>query len=109
MLGDNLDVLRTLQSDCIDLIYVDPPFNTGKVQRRTRIRATRDEQGDRTGFQGRRYRTQVLESGSFQDRFDQFLWYLEPRFVEARRVLKPGGAFFLHIDFREVQDRKSVV
>ena len=95
-------MLRTLQSDCVDLIYVDPPFNTGKVQRRTRIRATRDEQGDRTGFQGRRYRTQVLESGSFQDRFEQFLWYLEPRFIEARRVLKPGGAFFLHIDFREV-------
>ncbi len=102
MLGDNLDVLQSLKSDCVDLIYIDPPFNTGKVQRRTRIRATRDEQGDRIGFQGHRYRTKVLESASFQDRFDEFLCYLEPRLVEARRILKPSGAFFLHIDFREV-------
>ncbi len=102
MLGDGLDVLKTLPSRSVDLIYIDPPFNTGKVQRRTRIRATRDERGDRIGFQGRRYRTKILESGSFRDRFDEFLFYLEPRFVEAKRVLARYGSFFLHMDYREV-------
>ncbi len=102
MLGDGLDVLKTLPSRSVDLIYIDPPFNTGKVQRRTRIRVTRDERGDRIGFQGRRYQTKILESGSFQDRFDDFLFYLEPRFVEAKRVLARHGSFFLHMDYREV-------
>ncbi len=102
MLGENLDVLRTLPSGSVDLIYIDPPFNTGRVQQRTRIRATRDESGDRVGFQGRRYQSSVLESGSFEDRFDEFPRYVAPRFVEAKRILSPQGSFFLHIDYREV-------
>jgi len=102
VLGDNLDVLPTIPTGSVDLIYIDPPFNTGKIQRRTRIRARRDEHGDRVGFQGRRYHTEVLESGSFSDSFDEFLWYLEPRFVEAKRILSAHGSFFLHIDYREV-------
>jgi site-specific DNA-methyltransferase (adenine-specific) len=102
VLGDNLDVLPTIPTGSVDLIYIDPPFNTGKIQHRTRIRARRDEHGDRVGFQGRRYHTEVLESGSFSDSFDEFLWYLEPRFVEAKRILSAHGSFFLHIDYREV-------
>ena len=102
VLGENLDVLRTLPSGSVDLIYIDPPFNTGRVQQRTRIRATRDEAGDRIGFQGQRYQTSVLESGSFEDRFDEFPRYVAPRFVEAKRILSPQGSFFLHIDYREV-------
>lgn len=102
MFGENLDVLRTLPSGSVDLIYIDPPFNTGRVQQRTRIRATRDESGDRVGFQGRRYQSSVLESGSFEDRFDEFPRYVAPRFVEAKRILSPQGSFFLHIDYREV-------
>jgi site-specific DNA-methyltransferase (adenine-specific) len=102
VLADNLDVLPTLPSNSVDLIYVDPPFNTGKVQRRKRIRATRDAQGDRVGFQGRRYHSEEIASGSFRDRFDDFLHFLEPRLIEARRILSPYGCFFLHIDYREV-------
>jgi site-specific DNA-methyltransferase (adenine-specific) len=102
VLGDNLEVLPTIPTGSVDLIYIDPPFNTGRTQRRTRIRARRDEHGDRVGFQGRRYHTEVLESGSFSDSFDEFLWYLEPRFVEAKRILSAHGSFFLHIDYREV-------
>ena len=100
--GDNLEVLKTLSDGSVDFIYIDPPFNTGRLQRRTRIRATRDEHGDRIGFQGLRYRSQVLESPSFQDRYDEFLRYLEPRFVEAERILAAHGSFFLHRDYREV-------
>ncbi len=101
--GDNLPILRELPAESYDLIYIDPPFNTGKVQKRTRIRTVRDKKGgDRTGFQGQRYRTVRLGSASFSDTYDDFLEFLEPRFHEAFRLLKPDGSFFLHIDYREV-------
>ena len=101
--GDNLPILRSFAAETFDLIYVDPPFNTGKAQRRTRIKAVRDAAGgDRTGFGGHRYRTVKVGSGSFADRFNDYLAFLEPRLVEARRVLKPTGSFFLHVDYREV-------
>ena len=102
VLADNLDVLPTIESGSIPLIYIDPPFNTGREQRRTRLRTERDEaHGDRVGFGGRRYRTTTLGSHAFDDLFDDFLGFLEPRLVELHRVLSPAGSFFLHIDYRE--------
>ena len=100
--GDNLDVLRDLPDGSADLIYIDPPFNTGRTQKRTRIRTTRSGDGDRTGFQGRRYRTTILGTKRFRDRFDDYLAFLEPRLTEAHRVLAPHGSFYLHVDYREV-------
>jgi site-specific DNA-methyltransferase (adenine-specific) len=103
ILGDSLQVLPRLADASIDLIYVDPPFNTGRTQKRQRMRVVRDEQGgDRIGFQGRRYRTEALPSDAFLDRFDDLPRFLEPRLVEARRVLKPSGSLFVHLDYREV-------
>ena len=103
VLGDNLPVLRGLPDRSVDLIYVDPPFNTGRRQERRRLRTLRDEAGgDRTGFGGRRYRTVELGRSGYADEFDDYLGFLEPRFVEARRVLRDSGSFFLHIDWREV-------
>ena len=100
--GDNLAALACLPDDCADLVYVDPPFNTGGRQERARIRTLRDPDGDRTGFGGRRYRTQKLGTSGFDDAFDDYLGFLEPRFLEARRILSPSGSFFLHVDCREV-------
>jgi len=100
--GDNLDVLGTLPASSFDLIYIDPPFNTGKIQARTAIRTVRDDRGDRTGFQGRRYRTVPLATRSYLDRHDDYLQSLEPRLSRARGLLKPNGSLFFHIDFREV-------
>ena len=101
--GDNLPILQALPPSSFDLIYIDPPFNTGKVQALTQIRTVHDpDGGDRTGFQGRRYRTEKVGTASFADAFDDFLEFMEPRLKEARRLLKPDGAFFLHIDYREV-------
>ena len=103
ILADNMQVLPGLPDASVDLIYIDPPFNTGKVQERTQIKTLHDEEGgDRVGFQGRRYRTVRVGTKAFSDDFDDFLGFLEPRLVEARRILKPTGAFFLHIDCREV-------
>jgi site-specific DNA-methyltransferase (adenine-specific) len=100
-LGDNLPVIRRFPPASFDLVYIDPPFNTGKVQTRRRLRAVRDESSPRRGFGGRRYRTVMLGSHSFEDRFDDYLAFLEPRLVEARRLLRQGGSFFLHVDARE--------
>jgi len=90
----------------VDLIYVDPPFNTGKRQSRTQIKTIRDEAGDRRGFGGRRYRTEILAKqaggSGYGDQFDDFLGFLRPRLIEAHRVLSPTGSLFFHIDYREV-------
>jgi len=101
--ADNLPVLQSLPAESVDLIYIDPPFNTGRVQARTQIQTVRDEQnGDRVGFQGRSYRTVSLGERAYQDQFDDYLGFLEPRLIEARRVLKPNGSLYFHIDYREV-------
>jgi site-specific DNA-methyltransferase (adenine-specific) len=101
VLGDNLDVLRALPDGVARLVYVDPPFNTGGEQRRLRLRTVRDESGDRRGFKGARYRTEVLGSSAWNDAYDDYLGFLAPRLEEARRVLTADGSLFLHIDPRE--------
>ena len=103
ILADNMAVLPGMADGGVDLIYIDPPFNTGKVQRRTRIRTVRDEEGgDRTGFQGKRYRSEEVGTSAFDDQFDDFTAFLGTRLREAHRLLAPDGSFFLHIDYREV-------
>jgi site-specific DNA-methyltransferase (adenine-specific) len=105
--ADNLDVLRHVQDGSIDLVYVDPPFNTGRRQARPPLRTLRDDAGDRTGFGGKRYRTErVGPARSFDDAFADYLGFLEPRIREAHRVLKPTGSFYLHLDYREVHYAK---
>jgi site-specific DNA-methyltransferase (adenine-specific) len=101
--GDNLRALGGLESGSVPLIYIDPPFNTGRRQARARMRTVQDAQGDRTGFGGRRYRTERLETGGgYADRFEDFPGFLRPRLEEAYRVLAPTGSLFFHIDYREV-------
>src|SRR5215469_9986951 len=104
ILGDNLEALRTLEAGSVELIYVDPPFNTGRQQKRPQMKTIRDPNGDRVGFGGRRYRTELLEDkgGSYGDRFGDFLGFLRPRMEEAYRILTPTGSLFFHIDYREV-------
>jgi site-specific DNA-methyltransferase (adenine-specific) len=101
ILGDNLEVLPGLQDDCFQLIYIDPPFNTGKVQTRKTLETVPDANGDRTGFMGRRYKTRLLAQSSYLDEFDDYLAFLEPRLREAHRLLTPTGTFYFHIDYRE--------
>jgi site-specific DNA-methyltransferase (adenine-specific) len=107
--GDNLEILREMKSASVQLIYVDPPFNTGKRQARKQMKTIRDEAGDRVGFGGRRYRTELVASkrpagveGGYADDFEDFLGFLKPRLRQARRVLTATGSLFFHIDYREV-------
>ena len=99
---DNLPVLQALPSESVDLIYIDPPFNTGKEQARKQIRVEKAKDGDRVGFGGNRYQTEVIGERAYRDYFDDYLGFLEPRLLEAYRVLKPAGSLYFHIDYREV-------
>jgi site-specific DNA-methyltransferase (adenine-specific) len=99
--ADNLAVLGELPDGSVDLIYVDPPFNTGKRQTLQRMRTVRDENGDRTGYQGHRYRTVRLGTTGYLDIFDDYLDFLEPRLVQFHRVLRTTGSLYFHIDYRE--------
>lgn len=101
VLGDNLAVLQGLPDGCARLIYIDPPFNTGAARRHTRLRTVQDDDGDRTGFGGRRYRSEPLETLAWDDHFEDYAGFLAPRLVEARRVLAADGSLFFHIDARE--------
>jgi site-specific DNA-methyltransferase (adenine-specific) len=101
-LGDNLEITPQFADGAFDLIYLDPPFNTGKRQTRRVLRTVRDPSGDRGGFQGRRYRTTELGLRSFADDFGDFLAFLKPRLREAHRLLSARGSLFLHLDYREV-------
>jgi site-specific DNA-methyltransferase (adenine-specific) len=104
--GDNLEILEAMAPDSVQLIYVDPPFNTGKRQFRQQMKTVRDATGDRIGFGGHRYRTDVVATHSsangYHDHFDDFLGFLRPRLTQAHRVLSPTGSLFFHIDYREV-------
>lgn len=99
--ADNLDVLKSLPSGSVQLIYIDPPFNTGRHQSRTQLKTLRSSAGDRTGFQGHRYETIKLGSRSYRDAFDDYLAFLEPRMLEAYRILDARGSLYFHIDYRE--------
>jgi site-specific DNA-methyltransferase (adenine-specific) len=105
--GDNLPLLQQLPDGCVDLIYIDPPFNTGKTQARTQMRTERSADGDRVGFKGQRYKSEVIGTKAFEDRFDDagpnsFYAFLLPRLEEAYRILAPSGTLYFHIDYREV-------
>jgi len=111
--SENLAALRTLPSASVELIYIDPPFNTGTTQRRPRLKTVRDAAGDRTGFGGHRYRTEELDApadtSSYTDIFTDYIGFLRPRMVEAHRVLTPTGSLFLHLDPREVHYAKVML
>jgi site-specific DNA-methyltransferase (adenine-specific) len=99
--AENLSYMRTLPDGAFRLIYIDPPFNTGKVQQRARMRVVASEQGVRVGFGDRRYHVQLYDSPAYQDAYEDYLGFLEPRLREAHRLLTPDGSLFVHLDYRE--------
>jgi site-specific DNA-methyltransferase (adenine-specific) len=99
--GDNMAVLRRLPPATFDVIYMDPPFNTGRVQARRTISVAADPGAARIGFGGRRYSSRLLRSLSYDDQFADYLGFLEPRLTHARTLLAPHGTLYFHIDYRE--------
>jgi site-specific DNA-methyltransferase (adenine-specific) len=99
--ADNMDVLPALPNASHRLIYIDPPFNSGRSQRRSVIETRADPDGDRDGFGGRRYRSRLLSRLAFDDSFDDYLGFLEPRLRQAHRLLDERGTLYVHLDYRE--------
>ena len=99
--GDNLAVLQSIADASIQLIYVDPPFNTGRVQSRGSSTTTRTETGNRIGFKGQRYEIVKETVLSYDDEFKDYWSFLEPRLEEAWRILNETGTLYLHLDYRE--------
>jgi len=104
--GDNLAVAAALPDASFRLIYLDPPFNTGKTQRRQRMTVTRSDEGGRTGFGGRSYSSEPGAISRYADTFDDYWAFLEPRLVEAQRLLDDAGTLYLHLDYREAHYAK---
>jgi DNA modification methylase len=99
--ADNAVVLPKLPAGAFQLIYIDPPFNTGREQARREIAVVAAPDGDRTGFAGRRYRTTMRGAVVYDDAFGDYLGFIEPRLREARRLLRDDGTLYFHIDYRE--------
>lgn len=98
--GDNLAHLKSMPSESFQLIYIDPPFNTGRVQTRTN-RTSKVSESGRVGFQGKRYEQIVDSVLSYDDEFADYWQFLEPRLEEAWRLLNDTGTLYLHLDYRE--------
>ena len=109
LIGDNLAHLKTMPGESVQLIYIDPPFNTGRRQTRGKSTTTRSETGNRIGFKGQRYnivRDTVL---GYDDEFADYWSFLEPRLEEAWRLLDETGTLYLHLDFREAHYAKVLL
>jgi site-specific DNA-methyltransferase (adenine-specific) len=107
--GDNLAVLQSMPDESIQLIYVDPPFNTGRVQSRGSSKTTRTETGNRIGFKGQRYEIVKETILSYDDEFKDYWGFLEPRLEQAWRLLNETGTLYLHLDYREAHYAKVLL
>ena len=80
--GDNLEQLRKLPDGCVDLIYIDPPFNSNR---------------NYEVFWGETKEKRAFETGT--PRPQAYIEFMRPRCVELHRVLKPTGSFYYHCDW----------
>jgi site-specific DNA-methyltransferase (adenine-specific) len=104
--GDNLAVMSALQPESFQLIYMDPPFNTGRRQERQQMTNVQSVSGSRKGFQGKSYDTVKGTLYGYDDTFEDYWEFLEPRLVEAHRLLKDSGTLYVHLDYREAHYAK---
>jgi site-specific DNA-methyltransferase (adenine-specific) len=107
--ADNTDVLAQLPDGAFRLIYLDPPFNTGRAQVRRPMRTIRSDAGNRVGFHGLTYENVRGKISSYDDVFDDYWAYLEPRLEQAWRLLADDGTLYLHLDYREVHYAKVLL
>ena len=107
--GDNLEYIRSLPDNSFRLIYIDPPFNTGKVQTRQTMKNVRSATGNRVGFKGQTYDTVKGIAFGYNDSFADYWGFLEPRLEEAWRLLTQDGTLYLHLDYREVHYAKVLL
>ena len=109
LLGENLELLAHFADESFQLIYLDPPFNTGKAQTRRTLAAVRDARGEHKGFQGASYSMRLLSQSSYRDHFADYLAFLQPRLEHVHRLLTRAGTLYFHIDYREAHHCKLLL
>lgn len=107
--AENSSYLSTLPDGAFSLIYLDPPFNTGRTQKRQSTTMVRSQSGSRLGFGGQNYETVKGALHHYDDAFTDYWAFLEPRLVEAWRLLSEDGTLYLHLDYREVHYAKVML
>jgi site-specific DNA-methyltransferase (adenine-specific) len=107
-LADNLAILGTLMDESVDLIYIDPPFNTGRTQERKTRKSELSAEGT-AGFKGKGYKQIIQNVISYDDAFVDYWDFLYPRLSEAKRILKSTGTLYLHLDYREAHYAKVML
>lgn len=99
--ADAAQVLPHLPDGAFTLVAIDPPFNTGRRQVLRSVRATADASGAHIGYGGRAYRLESVSEHAYPDAYDDYVGFLAPLLVEARRLLSDRGTLYAHIDPRE--------
>lgn len=107
--AENLEVLERLPDESFQLIYIDPPFNTGRVQTRPQLKTVRSEEGSRRGFKGETYETIRGSALSYDDDFSEYWHFLAPRLEQAWRLLRQDGTLYVHLDYREAHYAKVLL
>jgi site-specific DNA-methyltransferase (adenine-specific) len=109
LLGDNLGLLPEFADESFQFVYIDPPFNTGATRSRKTLRVRAIADGERVGFGGRRYSATVTGESSYDDQFEDYLAFLQPRLAHAHRLLAREGTLYFHIDYREAHHCKLLL
>lgn len=111
--GRAADALARIPDASIQLIYIDPPFNTGRTKRRVQYRSVAQSDAaaevKRTGFAGKSYAMTREALGAYDDQFDDYWGFLEPHLEEAWRVLAETGTLYVHLDYREAHYAKVML
>jgi len=109
ILGDNLEVIASLPDESFTLVYLDPPFNTGRSQQRHSTKSVRSATAGNAGFKGVQYERIRGDLMQYDDTFDDYWSFLEPRLLEAWRLLADDGTLYLHLDYREAHYAKVLL
>lgn len=110
--AENLTFLEPLPDGSFTVIYIDPPFNTGRAQTRQNVTVTRSTEagaGSRNGFGGHSYTSVKGQLHRYDDAFPDYWEFLEPRLLHAWRLLNERGTLYLHLDYREAHYAKVML
>ena len=107
--GDNLAAAGMLPDGAFTVVYLDPPFNTGRSQSRQSTTSVRSASGSVVGFKGQRYERIRGDLMAYDDEFEDYWSFLEPRLAEAWRLLADDGTLYLHLDYREAHYAKVLL